>query len=104
MKKRTLGQNLQLFLMCSYAYYIRYDSLIEDSEYDSITRHLHDHWDEFDHQHKHLVDKGDLKAGTLYKMSAEDYPMMVRQATEIWMREKFQREEVDGNKPKGETP
>ena len=81
--------------MCSYAYYTRYTSLIEDTEYDQIAKRLYDEWDDFEHQHKYLVDKGDLKAGTLYKLKQDDYPMMIRQASEMWMREKFQREKVD---------
>ena len=99
MKQRTLGGDLQKFLMCSYAYYLRYTSLIEDTEYDKIARRLHDHWDEFEHQHKHLVDRDDLKAGTLYKMRYDDYPEMVKQAAEIWMREKFQEDHVRNAKP-----
>lgn len=88
----SLGQCLQIFLMSSYQYYHRYASLIEDSEFDAITRRLLESWESFDHQHKHLVSLDDLRAGTLYALPAKDYPTMVVHASEDWSREKFAQE------------
>lgn len=80
--------------MCSYGYYHKYTSLIEDSEYDSLARELLDHYSEWqDHQHSYLVSKDDLKAGTMYALRREEYPQVVRQAFMIWAEEKFFEEE-----------
>lgn len=85
MKEKELRQMLQKYLMASYCYYIRYHSVMPDAEYDQMAMILLKHWDEFDHQHKYLVTKEDLKAGTLY--SVTDYPKMVVGGAEIWLRE-----------------
>lgn len=83
----TLKQDLQKFLMASYLYYTRFQSPIPDAEYDAICKRLLAQWDDFEHQHKYLVTPDDLRAGTLYTLSEDDYPMMVRQAAEMWLRE-----------------
>lgn len=85
----TPNQCLQKFLMCSYLYYIRFISVIDDHEFDSLTQKLLKAFDEVEHQHKYLVTEEDLKAGTLYGLRQEDYPMMVKQAAEIWARDHF---------------
>lgn len=83
-------QALQAFLMCSYLYYIRYQSVVPDSEFDGLSKLLREHWAGFEHQHKHLVTLEDLAAGSLYKLREDDYPMMVKQGAEMWLRESEQ--------------
>ena len=87
MTQKQLRQMLQKYLMASYCYYLRYQSVMPDSEYDAMAKTLLKHWDEFQHQHKHLVDKEDLAAGTLFKMKFEDYPLMVIAAAEMWLEQ-----------------
>lgn len=88
-------KTLQKYLMCSFAYYILLDSLVEDTEYDQIARYLLEHFDEWqDHQHAYLVTKGDLTAGTLYRHKYTDYPAMVIAATDMWSR-KLWEEQLD---------
>jgi len=77
---------LQKYLMASYAYYIRYASVMPDAEYDMLAKVLRTAWPYFDHQHKHLVTLEDLNAGTLFRLKEEDYPMIVKQAAEMWIR------------------
>lgn len=71
--------------MLSYAYYIANESLIPDTEYDALAKRLLGEWDTFTHPHKHLVTKGDLEAGTLFRLGANHYPLMVRCAAERWI-------------------
>lgn len=80
-------QALQKYLMASYLYYIRYQSVMPDSEYDALAKQLLEQWDTFDHAHKFLVTPEDLKAGTLYSLKDEQYPMIVKCAADIWLRE-----------------
>jgi len=80
-------QALQKYLMASYLYYIRYQSVMPDSEYDEMAKVLLEQWDMFEHQHKHLVTPEDLKAGTLFRLRDEDYPLIVKCAADMWLRE-----------------
>jgi len=83
--EKQLRKDLQKFLMASYAYYIKDYSLMTDSEYDHLSRGLMENWDKFNHQHKHLVTPGDLKAGTLFSLNKDNYPLMVIAAAESWI-------------------
>ena len=82
--KPTLPRLMSVFLVTSYAYYRRYVSLLKDETYDKIAKTLHDHWDELEHPHKHLVTKEDLAAGTLYAL--RDYPRIVKHCAEDKIR------------------
>lgn len=80
-------KDLQRYLMASYLYYCRMESIMPDTEYDKIAKELLGNYDDWqDHIHSYLVDKEDLEAGTLYKLKAKDYPALVRAAAETWMR------------------
>lgn len=92
---RSPSRALQVFLMTSYAYYIKYTSLIDDSEFDKIANYLLNHIndDNFQHQHKYLVTEEMLKAGTAYNLSENDYPLMIKHAAAMWI-EDYNRESV----------
>ena len=81
------GKALQMFLMCSYAYYLLGRSLVPDEKFDKICVFLKDNWNSFEHQHKYLVTLEDLEAGTLYHLNDKDYPMVVKQATYMRINE-----------------
>jgi len=82
------GKILQRWLMASYAYYCRDESLMSDTQYDADAKLLQKYWDQFDHQHKHLVTFEDLEAGSLFKLRQSDYPLMVINAAEYWITQK----------------
>ena len=84
---KACGKLIQKYLMASYAYYILHESVMPDEEYDKLATVLLKYWDQFDHQHKHLISKDDLEAGTLYSLRRHDYPLMVKNATELWLQE-----------------
>lgn len=77
------GKLLQTFLMSSYLYYKHDVSPIPDEKFDRVCQHLAKLWDTFEHQHKYLVTKDDLEAGTGYAI--KDYPLMVQLAALSWM-------------------
>jgi NAD-dependent DNA ligase len=79
---------LHKFLMASYAYYILDKSIMSDAEYDSTAKELLEKWDTFEHQHKYLIDKGALEAGTAYMISEDKYPPIVKNATLLYIKEK----------------
>lgn len=81
----TPQKALQKYLMASYVYYILDQNVMPDMEYDELARYLLEHYDEFEHQHKHLVTKEDLSAGTLFALKEEDYPRMVVGGVAYWI-------------------
>lgn len=64
------------YLMAAYAYYVEDDPILTDQMYDNIVKKLITHWDEIEHQHKHLLTLDSLKAGTYLG----EYPSRVRGA------------------------
>ena len=66
------------YLMASYLYYIKDESLLSDAFYDEICKRLAVLYDNITHVHKHLIDKNQLSAGTGYYLSEECYPNMVK--------------------------
>ena len=65
------------YLSTSYLYYKQNISFVSDKLYDSWCVYLAYNWDSFEHQHKHLITKNDLLAGTGY---AIQYPTQVQHA------------------------
>ena len=76
------GRVLSWYLMCSYLYYICDFSLVSDSVYDTMAKKILANYESIDHQHKYLVSKDDLAAGTLYSLKDKDYPTMVKNSAE----------------------
>jgi len=79
------GKILQKVLMASFVYYQLHKNVMPDEEYDQLCKVLLKYYDQFEHQHKYLVTKDDLEAGTLYALAFDAYPMVVRFATEKWL-------------------
>ena len=72
------------YLMLSYLYYVKNESLIEDTEFDIMCKDILNEWDEIEHFHKHLIDKSSLQAGTGYDLN---YPHRVVSAAELLLKE-----------------
>jgi NAD-dependent DNA ligase len=66
------------YLITAYAYYMLDESLIEDAEFDAMSKKLLKYYDTIEHRHKHLVTKENLAAGTLL-LSEEEYPTIVKE-------------------------
>ena len=86
MDKLTLRMIFARYLMASFLYYIWDEqSPWSDEEYDRNARLLLVQWDNWEHQHKYLINKEDLGCGTLYML--RDYPLIVQSAAWQWQRE-----------------
>lgn len=68
------------WLMASYTYYHHDISLLSDELYDKMSRELSEKWDSISHMHKHLITLDDLRAGSLYALPEDRYPLMTRYA------------------------
>ena len=60
------------YLMYSYLYYKKNESIVNDAEYDMICKRLYDEWNDIEHHHKHLVDRDSLIAGTGYYIKYDE--------------------------------
>jgi len=80
-------QLLSVFIQWSFLYYVRMESVVDDSVYDAAAKILLDRWDEWQsHPHSGMVTKADLTAGTLYTLTYKDYPTIVVATSEDWIR------------------
>lgn len=68
------------FLGSSYLYYIRGVSILSDELYDKLAAALKGSWPLISHPHKYLITEQDLEAGSLFSLTAADYPVMVKSA------------------------
>lgn len=74
-------------LSASYAYYCRYESLLSDTTYDKMMKYILDNYEKLEHPHKHLLKKESLTAGTAFHLKAEDYPAIVVNSAEDFIRQ-----------------
>ena len=67
-------------MAASYLYYCFHESLLSDETFDMLCKNLLERYDELpEHRHfQKLVTKEDLKAGTLYTVKEEEYPMILK--------------------------
>ena len=95
MSLQQIPNPVHRYLIASYAYYVRYESIMSDHEFDQLAVKL---LDEYDHwgKHPHCPTEDDLRAGTYLG----DYPEIVRQATEMYLRDVYFPEQ---NKKNGEA-
>ena len=83
---------ISFYLMCAYSYYVEDDPIVGDWLFDNLAKWLEEHIDELEHQHKHLISKDDLKAGTYLG----DYPEMVKGAVNHFRRYTLGQTELTG--------
>ena len=62
------------YLMASYAYYVKDESLLSDETFDKLCKHIYDNWDSLNHKLKHLVPKESLTAGTGFDVEFYKFP------------------------------
>ncbi len=74
------------WLSASYGYYIRYESLLSDEAFDKMSKYILDNYESLEHNHKHLVTKEMLVAGSGYNLKESDYPLIVKVSTEDFIK------------------
>jgi len=71
------------YLMSSFLYYKSFPVIpYTDIQFDMVCKRLLEGWDSFEHRHKHLTTKEDLRAGTGY---AIEFPLIVQHAATSWV-------------------
>ena len=82
MSLKHIPNPVHRYLMASYLYYNRYESVMPDEEFDQLARKLLDEYDYWG-KHPHCPTEDDLRAGTYLG----EYPQIVTVASEIYLRE-----------------
>lgn len=85
-KRVKLNKNtvLDYILIASYAYYIRYESLFDDTDFDKICSYALKEYDNLTSNYKNIVTRDCLNAGSLYNLKIDDYPpLLIYVAEEI---------------------
>lgn len=75
------------WIAASYQYYHCNESLLSDTCYDNLAKYIKKNFDKLSHQHLHLITKDNLEAGSLYNLKASDYPEIVKNSSEMLVRE-----------------
>lgn len=83
-----INKLVSIYMIASYCYYHRYESVLPDTDYDLICKRLYKEYDNITHQHKEHLDKESLKAGTAYQIST--YPTIVMCVGEDIMRGEYE--------------
>lgn len=85
--KKSPNTTFSWFLASSYAYYCRYESLLSDETFDKMCAYMLENYDKLEHQHKHLVTKEMLTAGSGYNLTTDDYPTIVKVTAEKFIQD-----------------
>lgn len=73
--KLSIDRLVSVYMLSSYCYYHRYESILPDEDYDKVCRRLLKEYDRIEHQHKAHLCKENLKAGTAFTIKT--YPTVV---------------------------
>ncbi len=75
------------YLMTSYLYYDKDQSILSDHAYDKLCAFILSEWDEISHRHKYYIDKEALSAGTGYYLDSDILPSRVTSAADRLAKE-----------------
>ena len=77
---QSLELVVPLILTSSYIYYLHptKKSIATDAVFDNAMQTLKHNYDKIEHQHKHLITKEHLDSGSLFNLSDDDYPGIVK--------------------------
>ena len=84
--KKNKNSCISFWLVSSYCYYIRYDSLLSDEFFDKMSKWMLDNWDSLDHTNKNLITKDMLAAGSGFNLKEDDYPLRVKISAEDFIK------------------
>ena len=76
----SLNLSVPWYLITSYLYYHRNESIISDPLFDEMCKRMLDNWSDIKHPHKRLIKKSDLEAGTGFALKERSYPNITKSA------------------------
>lgn len=76
---------VNIYLISSYLYYFKDESVITDHAFDALTVRLLNEWKQVKHPHKRLIKLADLRAGTGFSIREDQYPWGIKSAARYWL-------------------
>lgn len=76
------------YLLSSYAYYVKDESLLSDPVFDKMCLYILTNWDILEHKLKDFVPKESLSAGTGYNIAFSSFPNGFVRVIENLIKEK----------------
>ena len=83
--KKNKNSCISFFLSASYCYYILYQSLMTDEAFDKLCKWMLENYDSLEHEHKHLVTKEMLSAGSGYNIPYDGYLLRVQNSASYFI-------------------
>jgi hypothetical protein len=62
---------------------------MSDTAFDAMCKWMLDNYDSLEHEHKHLVTKEMLSAGSGYNISYDEYPLRVQHSASYFIEELY---------------
>lgn len=84
--KKNKNSCISFWLVGSYCYYLKNESLFKDETFDKLSRWMYDNYDSLEHEHKSLITKDMLKAGSGFNLKESDYPLRVKVTADMFIR------------------
>ena len=74
--KENKSSIIGYLLAASWIYYHRehMTPILSDELFDKLCKWVYKHYDSLEHKYKHLINKDDLLAGSLFSIGSYDYP------------------------------
>lgn len=72
---------IPMYLMSCYAYEILSSSFLTDSQFDGLSHHIHEHWDEINHSHKKFIDRENCHSTSALTVEYYELPIIILTGT-----------------------
>lgn len=87
--KKNRNCCISWFLSSSYCYYILYQPLLSDEFFDAMCKWMLENYDSLEHEHKSLVTKDMLIAGSGFNIPYDGYPLRVQNSASYFIEELY---------------
>lgn len=84
--KKNKNSCISWWIVSSYCYYIKNESLMSDTAFDKLSKWMLDNFHTLEHTHKHLLSKDALRMGTGAFIKEDDYPLRVKVTADSFIR------------------
>lgn len=87
--KKNKNTCISWFLLASYCYYLKDESILSDEVFDKMCKWMLDNHQHLEHEHKHLITKEMLGTGSGHSLKEVDYPNRVRYSAPVLIKQMY---------------
>lgn len=77
---------ISFWLVASFCYYIKNESILKDETFDKMSKWMLDNWESLEHTNKELITKDALAMGTGAFIKEADYPTRIKVTADMFIR------------------